>query len=207
MSLEVYLAYLAAVVIILILPGPTIMLVTGYALNLGRGKALRAVPGVVLGDFTAMTCSFLGLGAFLSVSATAFTIFKFCGALYLIYLGVRMWRAGDGALSEAGQGRTSGWSIFGHAYVVTALNPKSIAFFCAFMPQFINPAQDIHGQLMLMGTTFLVLAGVNAWCYACLAGGVRAAFLRPAFRRCMQRVSGSLLIGAGLLTAAARRSS
>ncbi len=207
MSLEVYLAYLAAVLVILIMPGPTTMLVTGYALDSGRNRALRAVPGVVLGDFTAMTFSFLGLGAFLSLSAVAFTLFKICGALYLIYLGVKMWRSGDAVLTDVDQGERSGWRIFGHAYFVTALNPKSIAFFCAFMPQFINPAQDVRPQILLMGATFLILAGVNVCCYACLAGGVRSTLLRPGFRRGMRRVSGGLLIGAGLLTAAARRTS
>lgn len=206
MSIEVYLAYLAAVAVILIMPGPTTMLVTGYALHAGRNRALRAVPGVVLGDFTAMSLSFFGLGAFLSVSALAFTVFKICGAIYLVFLGVKMWRAGDSRLAEAAPAGHSGWSIFRHAYLVTTLNPKSIAFFCAFMPQFIDPAQNIRPQLLLMGSTFLILAGVNVCCYAWLAGGVRATLLRPEFRRCVHRVSGGLLIGAGLLTAATRRS-
>lgn len=207
MSIEIYLAYLAAVVVILAMPGPTTMLVTGYALQYGRQKALPAIPGVVLGDFTAMSLSFLGLGAFLSISAAAFTVFKLCGAIYLIYLGVKMWRAGNSTLEDAQQQQQSGWSIFRHAYWVTTLNPKSIAFFCAFMPQFINASQDIKPQLLLMGTTFLLLAGVNVWCYACLAAGVRGTLLRPGFRRGMHRVSGGLLIGAGLLTAGLRRTS
>lgn len=205
MAIEVYLAYLAGVVVILIMPGPTTMLVTGYALHCGRKVALRTVPGVVLGDFTAMAFSFLGLGALLSASAAVFTVFKLCGALYLVYLGVRMWRSGNAALQENKQTHLSGWKVFGHAYVVTSLNPKSIAFFCAFMPQFINPARDVSGQILLMGTTFLVLAGVNVGCYACLAGSVRATLLRPNVRRRLQRISGGLLIGAGVLTATARR--
>src|SRR5690606_1925655 len=93
MSFDHWLAFAAASAVMLAIPGPTILLVISYALGLGRRTAGATVAGVTLGDFTAMTASMLGLGALLATSAAVFTVLKWAGAAYLVWLGIKLWRA------------------------------------------------------------------------------------------------------------------
>src|SRR5262249_56908541 len=101
MSIETWLAFAAASAVLLVIPGPTILLVISYALGRGLRTALPVALGVALGDFTAMTLSLLGLGALLAASALLFTVFKWIGAAYLVWLGIALWRAG-GRLQRLG---------------------------------------------------------------------------------------------------------
>lgn len=207
MTVEMYAAYLAALMVVLLAPGPTALLVIGYALRDGRDSVWSTVPGVALGDLLAMTCSFAGLGAVLILSATLFSVLKWIGAAYLIYLGIKMWRA-EPRLSlngESGMRQKSGRAVLGHAFVVTALNPKSIMFFVAFLPQFISPQAPVLPQFMLLGGTFLVLGTMVAAGYGVLAGSLRQAIVRPATLRMVNRLGGGALVTAGLVTAALRR--
>jgi threonine/homoserine/homoserine lactone efflux protein len=139
MSIEHWLAFVAASAILLAIPGPTILLVISYALSHGRKVASATVAGVALGDFTAMTASMLGLGALLATSAMLFTVLKWVGAAYLIYLGIKLWRAPvsgqAAAVDDADVPAIRPLRVFLHTYAVTALNPKSIVFFVAFLPQ------------------------------------------------------------------------
>jgi len=207
MSIETYLAFVVASTIILVIPGPTIILVISQAIGNGRGSVTPLVLGVLAGDFTAMFCSLMGLGALLKLSAELFTIFKLVGAIYLLYLGIRQWMKsgndGNGTGTPAGG---SFRSLFWDSFVVTSLNPKSIAFFVAFLPQFINPASGTALQLVSLGTTFLVLAGINAAIYAIFAGQLRERIGKPEVRKWFDRAGGTALIGAGLITAAMRHS-
>ena len=205
MTLEIWLAYVLASGILLAVPGPTIMLVVSYALAEGRRSAWATVAGVGLGDLTAMTASFVGLGALVATSAVLFGALKWVGAAYLVYLGVQRWRAGDGTAEQVLGGGRSLRAMATHAYVVTALNPKGIAFFVAFVPHFLVAEAPVLPQLVLLGATFFLLAVANAAAYALLAGSVRSALTRPGAMRAVNRVGGGLLIGAGLLTASLRR--
>ncbi len=208
MSLEAWLAFAAASAIMLAIPGPTILLVVSYALGHGRKTALATVSGVALGDFTAMTASLFGLGALLAASATLFTVLKWIGGAYLIYLGIKLWRtpiitapvADNDNLPEE-----KSLKIFLHAYVVTALNPKSIVFFVAFVPQFLNPANPFLEQMLIMELTFLVLATINASSYALLANAARGLIRKASVQRAVNRTGGTLLIAAGAVTAGYRR--
>ena len=207
MTLDIWLAFTAATVIVLAIPGPTILLVISYALSDGRRSAWHTVPGVALGDFVALTASLAGMGALIAASATLFTALKWLGAVYLIYLGVKMWRAQPTPVAAtAAVPRRRGRAMFGHAFAVTALNPKSIAFFVAFLPQFVVAGQPIVPQLVILGATFVALATANAAAYAILAGSARRGFGTPGVLRAANRIGGSLLIGAGVVTAALRRS-
>lgn len=207
MSLEIYIAYILATTLILIIPGPTIILVISQAVLHGRKTVVPLAAGVVLGDFTAMTLSLLGLGAIMSASAALFTLFKWIGALYLLYLGINLWRAKpQDADAQPGITDASPRSLFKSAFIVTALNPKSIAFFVAFLPQFISPSSPALGQTLILGGTFLVLAFVNALLYAVFAGQLREMIKRSRVRKWFNRCGGSALIGAGLLTAGMQRS-
>lgn len=201
MPIEQWLAFVAASAVLLAIPGPTILLVISYALGHGRRYAVATVAGVALGDFTAMTASMLGLGALLAASATVFTLLKWVGAAYLIWLGIKLWRAPVAERLDVPATETAGRPamILLHAYAVTALNPKSIIFFVAFLPQFLNPALPVLPQMVIFEATFLVLATLNAAAYALLASMARGAIRKPSVQRAVNRTGGTLMIGAGLL--------
>jgi threonine/homoserine/homoserine lactone efflux protein len=204
MPIETWLAFVAASAVLLLIPGPTILLVVSYALGQGRRVALPVATGVALGDFTAMTLSMLGLGALLAASATLFTVLKWVGAFYLIWLGIKLWRAaGTGAIPEA-RADGSPLKMMAHAWLVTALNPKSLTFFVAFLPQFLDPAGDWLTQMAIFEATFLTLAAANAFGYALVAGRLRGAIGSPRIIAAVNRTGGTLLIGAGLATLAWR---
>jgi threonine/homoserine/homoserine lactone efflux protein len=200
MTFESWAAFTAASTVLLIIPGPTVLLVVSYALGQGWRTALPMAVGVALGDFTAMTLSMVGLGALLAASATLFTLLKWVGAAYLIYLGVRLWRAG-GALEAAPRtDAVSAGRMLGHAWLVTALNPKSITFFVAFLPAFLDPQADFLTQMLVFETTFLLLAFANAFGYALVAARARGFVSKPRAIGVINKVGGGLLIGAGAVT-------
>ncbi|MEC9345875.1 MAG: LysE family translocator [Pseudomonadota bacterium] len=205
MPLDVYLAYLLACTVLVVIPGPTVMLVVANALSLGKGLAMRSVIGVGLGDLTAMIVSFVGLGAVLAASADLFTVLKLVGAAYLVWLGIGLWRARPDpeALKAVGAGK--GRRLIGQAWLVTALNPKGIVFFVAFVPQFMDASAPALPQFVILGATFFVVAVINAAAWAWLAGSARARISRVSTLRWINRAGGSVMIGAGLLTATLRR--
>jgi len=204
MSLDHWLAFALASAVMLAIPGPTVLLVVSYALGHGRRATAATVAGVALGDFTAMTASMLGLGALLATSAALFTVLKWIGAAYLVWLGVKLWRAPVGTADRVAVAETRPVRIFLHAFAVTALNPKSIVFFVAFVPQFLVADAPLLPQMAVAEATFLVLASANAFAYAVLASAARRGIRRPAVQRAVNRVGGSLLVGAGALAAAWR---
>ncbi|RVL67071.1 LysE family translocator [Sinorhizobium meliloti] len=208
MSFEHWFAFAAASAVLLAIPGPTILLVISYTLGHGRKIAGATVAGVALGDFTAMTASMLGLGALLATSAAVFTVLKWIGAAYLVWLGIKLWRApvgnDSGSTVETSPAERP-LRIFLHTYAVTALNPKSILFFVAFLPQFLDLSRPLFAQMAIFETTFLILATINAALYAWLAAAAGSTIRKPNIRRIVNRLGGSLLIGAGFLTAGLKR--
>ena len=209
MSLEHWLAFVAASAILLAIPGPTILLVISYAISHGRKVASATVAGVALGDFTAMTASMLGLGAVLATWATLFTVLKWVGAAYLVYLGIKLWRAPVSEraadVDEAEADGAKPLRIFLHAYAVTALNPKSIVFFVAFLPQFLDLSQPLFLQMAIFEATFLTLATLNATLYGVMASMARNQIRKPKVQRIVNRTGGTLMIGAGLLSLGFKR--
>ena len=200
MTFEIWAAFAAASSILLVIPGPTVLLVVSYALGRGWRTALPMAVGVALGDFTAMTLSMLGLGALLATSATLFTILKWAGAAYLIYLGIKLWRAGGTLDAAPRTDAVSTAKMLGHAWLVTALNPKSITFFVAFLPAFLDPNADFLAQMLVFEATFLVLAFANAFGYALVASRARRMASDPRALGVVNKVGGGLLVGAGVAT-------
>jgi threonine/homoserine/homoserine lactone efflux protein len=205
MSFELWLAFVAAAAVVLVIPGPTITLVIGYALAEGRRSAWATVAGVALGDSTALILSLAGVGAILAASATLFNLVKLAGALYLVYLGIRLWRAEPKPPSLGETGVRTPLKMMAHAYAVTALNPKSLIFFMAFLPQFIERDALILPQLALLAVTFVVMATLNASAYAWLAGAARGLIRSSRVLKTINRIGGGVLVGAGLATAATLR--
>ncbi len=183
------------------------MLVVSYALGHGRSAGWATIPGVTLGHYTAMTVSLLGAGAVLAASAELFTALKLAIGAYLIWQGFRLLRRTRPTSEEPVDTELSdrNGAIFRNAYVVTALNPKSVVFFAAFVPQFIVAEQPPLPQFVVLQATFLVLAAANTALWACLAGEMHARIRGRASLRLANGIGGAVLIGAGLLIAMARR--
>ncbi|MEQ8664964.1 MAG: LysE family translocator [Rhodospirillales bacterium] len=206
MPFEIWIAFVIASSAMLMVPGPTVMLVVSYALGHGRSSGWATVPGVTLGDFAAITASVAGAGAVLAASATLFTALKFAGAAYLVWLGIKLWRVRPALDDLQDTRRTrSNKAMFWNAFVVTALNPKSIVFFVAFVPLFVDPTRPVLTQFVILEATFLTLACINIALWAALAGQLRSRFRRPETVKLINRIGGSFMIGAGVLTATLRR--
>ena len=204
MPIETFAAFAAASAVLLVIPGPTILLVVSYALGQGWRTALPISLGVAVGDFTAMTLSMLGIGALLAASATVFTLLKWVGAAYLVYLGIKLFRAGGTLDAAPRTDPASAAKLFGHAWLVTALNPKSITFFVAFLPQFLDRHGDFWLQMAIFEATFLTFAFANALGYAFVASRARSLVRSPRAIRLFNRTGGTLLVGAGVATVALR---
>jgi len=201
-SFQIWITFIFTSSLILIIPGPVIILLVSQAVKHGRKSVVPLVTGVILGDFTAMTLSLLGLGAIMTASAALFTLFKWIGAIYLVYLGIRLWRTNPEIGSTKNDNKdASSHTLFKSAYIVTALNPKGIAFFVAFLPQFVSPQGPASAQILILGGTFLFLSLVNASMYTLFAGQLREAIKRTGVQKWFNRCGGTAVIGAGIFTA------
>ena len=142
MTIEIWLAFAVASFLLLIIPGPTILTVVSYSIAHGSRANIPLVAAVALGDSTALFVSIAGLGAVLATSAWMFTMVKWAGGLYLIFLGLKLLRSNTSPL-EIGETDIpdSRLTLFWNTWLVTASNPKGIVFFVAFLPQFISPDQ------------------------------------------------------------------
>ena len=198
MTFHAWLTFVLATTVLLAIPGPTVLMVIGQSLGAGRKRALPLVAGVALGDLTAMSLSLAGLGTLLAASAAAFTLLKWIGAAYLVYLGVMLWRApvSTDAAPPLGQA-----AAFRQAFVVTALNPKGIAFFVAFVPQFMTPSAAFLPQAVILVVSFVTMASASAFLWATLAGRVSSMVRRSSVRRGFNRAGGGVLVGAGVALA------
>lgn len=206
MPLDLWLAFVAASTALLLIPGPTVLLVLSYALSQGKRVAVASASGVACGDLIAMTASLAGLGALVLTSALLFTALKWVGAAYLIWLGIKLLRAPAAqGLEATTQPDSTAGQVFVHTATVTALNPKSIAFFIAFVPQFVQVNQPLIPQFAILIATFVGLAAINAFAYALAADRLRQTIRRPAVITWLTRCGGLALIAMGVLTATLRR--
>ncbi|MEM6423864.1 MAG: LysE family translocator [Cyanobacteria bacterium P01_D01_bin.128] len=206
MSIEIWLAFIAASILLLIIPGPTILTVISYSLSHGRQANSPLIAAVALADSTAMAMSLLGLGTILAASAFWFGVIKWIGGLYLIYLGIKLLLA-DVPSSHVTALRESGprWKLFVNTYLVTALNPKGIVFFAAFLPQFINTNARVAPQLWILAITFIALSIINATLYVIFASSARRLLVSARVRRRFNFAGGSMLSAAGLWTLMSKR--
>jgi len=189
-----------------VIPGPTILTVISYSATHGKRANAALVAGVALGDSTALVASLLGVGALLAASAFWFTVVKWTGGLYLIYLGIKLLRSGvriPATDRETMTPRTH-LRLFANTYAVTALNPKSVVFFVAFLPHFIDPAANVMRQLWIVAATFVVMATINAALYAVFASAARRLLASGRAQRRFNVLGGSILSVAGLWALLAR---
>ena len=201
MDLGTWTGFALASAVLLIIPGPTVLLVMSYALSQGMRAAWPIILGVALGDVTGLTLSMLGLGAILAASATLFTVFKLAGAAYLVWLGVQLWRARDTLRTGRQADGTGALRMVRHAWLVTALNPKGITFFVAFLPQFLDPAKDFWTQMLIIEATFVALSFINVVGYGLVADRAGGIVSSPRSILAFNRTGGVVLVVAGVWTA------
>jgi Putative threonine efflux protein len=204
MDLGTWAGFAAASLALLAIPGPTMLLVASYAMGRGWRVAAPMAAGVALGDLTAMSLSLLGLGAVLASSATLFTAVKYAGAAYLMFLGLQLWRSGVRLDADARRDAVPTRRLFAQAWLVTTLNPKSVMFFVAFVPQFLDPAAPFAPQATTLIATFVTLAFAAAFGVATLAAGAGRVAPGARLRRAVSTLGGGALMAAGLAAAFSR---
>lgn len=207
MTLEIWVTFVSVVFIFAIIPGPTVILVLGQTISHGKKSVMPLVSGVLLGDFVAMTLSLIGLGAVLATSATLFLILKWFGVGYLIYLGIKTWReVPEHGLSPISVPDISKVNLFKSSFLVTALNPKDIVFFVAFLPQFVNPNVAAMPQLLILMVTFLGVVSITITSFALFAGVVRYRIQNFQARKRLNKLGGGALFGAAAFTSTMQQS-
>ncbi len=155
MTLATYLLYVAAVVVLIVTPGPTMLMCMTNSLNHGPRRAMTSVAGAVTAVLGVMVLSAMGLGALLATSEAAFTVAKVAGAAYLLWLGVRTFRSDSVLKIDDEAARPARRSFYLQGFLVGASNPKAVLFFAAFFPQFLNPGAPIVPQFALLALTFM----------------------------------------------------
>lgn len=195
----VLLAFAAASIALIVIPGPSVLFVIGRSLALGRLGGLLSVLGNALGLLPVVLAVALGIGTLVEQSLIVFTIIKFAGAAYLVYLGVQAIRhRRHTAVTHEAVPRRSHWRILGEGFVVGVTNPKSLVFFVAVLPQFADPSGSVPLQLLELGVVFLVLALASDSAWALAAGSARDWFGRSPKRvERLGATGGVMMIGLG----------
>jgi threonine/homoserine/homoserine lactone efflux protein len=197
-TLERWLAFVATSAVVLAVPGPTILAMTGYVMAYGRHARALLVSAVALGDVTAISASLIGLGALLAPSTMLFTIVKWAGALYILYLGLERLRRHSIIRTTPAEATLARAQLFRRMFAVTLLNPKGMVFYVAFLPQFVGPESEPFAQLFVLALTFATLAAINASLYAAGASLLSKQLTSGAAPRLFSVVSGALLVGAAV---------
>jgi homoserine/homoserine lactone efflux protein len=201
MNWHLFAAFLAITVLLLLTPGPIVTLVISTAATRGVRAGLITVAGTSTGNAVLIAAIALGLSWVLGHAAALFDALRWLGAAYLVWLGVQAWRHAGGPQPAAPGHRVH----FRRGFFVALSNPKTIAFFTAFLPQFVDPGLPAWRQLTVMCTVTVLLAAVSDSCWAIASGLGRAWFLAPRRARLLGRVSGVVLIGGGIWLSLVRR--
>jgi homoserine/homoserine lactone efflux protein len=207
MELHVYVAFVVATTIMILLPGPSVLLTVAHSLSFGWRRALFTVAGETAGVAVQLFVAAIGLASLLQTVAGAFEWLRWAGVAYLVYLGIKQWRDAAHVTLEAGPQTTTRTNVFVQGLVVTIPNPKSLIFIAAFLPQFIDSTRPLGLQFAVMVPTFLVITFVFTAGWAVAAGKARGFLKSQRAFRTVLRTSGGLMLMAGLGLAMARRSS
>lgn len=202
------LAFAAMSFLLIVVPGPSVLFTVGRALALGRRAALSSVAGNAVGAYVLVVAVAFGVGALVERSVVAFTVLKLAGAAYLVYLGVKAWRQrGPLLVGISDESPRGGLRTLWEGFAVGLANPKTIVFFAAVLPQFVDPdLGHVVGQMMLLGLVFvgIALASDSAW-------GLGASVAREWFARsprrlaAVSRIGGLSMIGLGVTVAVTGR--
>ncbi|MEU6250341.1 LysE family translocator [Glycomyces sp. NPDC047010] len=204
-----FLAFIAASLILILIPGPSVMFTVSRALIYGRRQAVLTAWGNAAGTFCASALAAVGLGALIQESALAFAIVKYAGAAYLIYLGVKAFRDRKGLMATPDEETATpkrALATLAEGFMVGLLNPKTILFFLAILPQFVDrTAGSATMQMLILGGTFAMLAALCDTVWGLIASAVRDVFKRPKPKLVLARTGGTAMIGLGIAAAAGER--
>tara|TARA_B100000683_G_scaffold232992_1_gene235322 strand:+ start:111 stop:743 length:633 start_codon:yes stop_codon:yes gene_type:complete len=197
--IENLLAFMLTSLVIIVIPGPSVLFVIGRAIALGRRAGVLSVVGNALGTVPAVIAVAFGVGAIVASSVVAFTVIKIAGALYLVYLGIQAIRHRHAHIPGIQQRPTRARRLLAEGFIVGLTNPKTIAFFVAVLPQFVDPtAGPVWMQLLLLGLVFEALALASDSIWALAAGTARAWFARSPRRiSTLSATGGVMMIGLG----------
>lgn len=204
-DIELYAAFIVASSALILMPGPIVTLVIANSLAYGTRTGVETSLGASMGNALLAAAGALGLVALIGYVADIFEVIRWIGAAYLIWLGIKAWRSEPQILDDTKPMRRRS-TVMAQAILVAITNPKTIIFYAAFFPQFVDPAQPAGPQLALLAATFVVLATLLDTGYALLAGRLRGWFSDAKRARAKNRITGALLIGTGIGMALARRS-
>lgn len=194
---DLFLAYILAAAALIILPGPIVSLVIAQSLAHGRKTGLTVVAGAQVGTAVLIAIGAIGLTTLLNFLAEIFEYVRWAGVAWLVYLGIKHWRAALRAAGDQTIQLEPGRSIFWQGFLVGATNPKTVLFYAAFFPQFLDPTLAAGPQLFLMSAAFLGIALILDGGYALLAGQIRPLLQGRRQVRIRNGITGSLLIGTG----------
>jgi homoserine/homoserine lactone efflux protein len=203
MNWELFAAFLVITTILIITPGPIVTLVIATGASQGVRAGLITAAGTSLGNALLLAAIAFGLSWVLKNAVTLFELLRWVGAAYLVWLGIQAWRNAGNSAAEPPSGRVN----FSRGVLVAMTNPKTIAFFTAFLPQFIDPSLPAERQLIAMCVVSVALAALSDSAWAVAAGLGRAFFMKPARAKLLGRMSGVALIGGGVWLSLARRPS
>jgi len=201
MSPTLFGAFLGATIILMLIPGPNVALIVANSLAYGASGGLTTVAGTSAAMVLQLALVALGMTALIGALGQAFELLRWLGVAYLAWLGVRAWRAPAEDLS--GTRAISPGRTFGRGFLVSLTNPKTLAFYAAFLPQFLDPSAPPGVQMAILGLTFVSTALVIDSGWAMLAGRARSLIAR--FGRLRNRATGAVLVGAAMGLALARR--
>ena len=202
MNPQLFTAFVLVTLVLIVTPGPIVTLVIATGATRGSRAALTTVAGTTVGNAILLTAIAFGLSWVLANAILLFDILRWAGAAYLIWLGIQSWR-GAGRSSEAPP--PAGHVHFRRGVMVALSNPKTIVFFTAFLPQFIDPTLPAPPQLAVMCAVSVLLAAATDSAWGIAAGMGRAWFMKPARAKLLARLSGTVLIGGGIWLSLARR--
>jgi threonine/homoserine/homoserine lactone efflux protein len=205
MSLESYLAFIAATVVLILIPGPNVTLLVANSLTYGPRRGLVTLAGTSAAIALQLAVVALGMTSLIPILADGFGWLRWLGAAYLLYLGIQQWRAAPVALDDI-DAHAIAAKLFWQGVVVSATNPKTLLFYAAFLPQFIDPHGSLGFQMAVLCATFLAIATSLDGGYVLLAGRLRGLLRDRKRARLRNRLTGSLLIATGLGLALARKS-
>ena len=206
MTFETWLAFALASAVVVLIPGPNIVLTVTYAIRDGMRSGLATVPGVVVGAFIGMSASLAGAGAILAASVGLFTAMKVVGAVYLLWLAYKLWTIPvEGICTQDNAPEQSLLRLFRQSVLISALNPKGPVFYMAFVPQFIDASAPAFAQFAILTATFLVVAGLNGLGWLALSSALRDRLQGPFVMRLINRIGALCLGAAGVLALRASR--
>jgi homoserine/homoserine lactone efflux protein len=207
LNIELYVTYTITALILIATPGPTVMFVTSISIRHGATSGLIAVAGSTVAAAFQLGVVVAGLASVVSLAGDWFELIRWAGVAYLVYLGLSALLGWSAASADGADDALAAPSFREGAqgFIVTLTNPKMLLFHGAFLPQFVDPALPPLPQMLVLATTFVVLAGVGDSVWALLGARLGTALQTSRARRLADRVSGSLLIGAGVALATVRR--